>query len=155
MKTSPPPANRSSPYWKWAYRGILLIVIVLIVCICGFALEGPMRAKFRQARARADSENFARALDQYAVEYGYHPEGAPADLLRTLQGDNQRKIIFFECATRSVSSIGEFIDPWGQPYHIDQSDPSSPRVYSSGPNGLDELGAKGSDDIVARPKARQ
>jgi len=131
---------------------MMLTTFVLAVLIGGFLLERPyvraLQEKVNEARARNDVSNLTMALDQYAVEYGYHPEGAPADLLRTLRGENQRKIVFFECAAKSVNRSGEFIDPWGQSYHIDQSDPSSPRVYSSGPNRLDEHGGKGSDDIV-------
>jgi len=156
MKTQelPPQDNRSKPSRKWIYRGMALIVVVLI---CGSLLRAGevrvLREKANEVRARDDAECFSKALDFYALEYGYHPEGSPSDLLRTLRGDNKRKIIFFVCTTRSMNASGEFIDPWGQPYHIDQSDPSSPRVYSSGPNRLDEHGAKGSDDIVANPKA--
>jgi len=134
-----------------------LTVVVLVILIWSlFVVAQNVRAvreKASEARAHADVECFSKALDQYAMEYGSHPEGAPAELLRTLRGDNKRKIIFFDCMARSLSASGEFMDPWGQPYHIDQTDPSSPRVYSSGPNRLDERGVKGSDDIVASPKA--
>jgi hypothetical protein len=153
MPESPPPENRSNPFWTWIFRGTVLIVVVLMILI---DLDTSVaRERAQGARARLDANNLLASLDQYATEYGYHPEGAPAELLRKLRGENQRKIIFFESAAGSVNARGEFIDPWGQPYHIDQSDPSSPRVYSSGPNRIDEHGAKGTDDIVGETKTRR
>jgi hypothetical protein len=158
MKTqeSPPPANRSNPFLKWTNRELLVIAAALMLWVFAPHFDGifphNVRETAKRVKTQIDVESFATALDSYAVEYGYHPERAPAELLRTLRGDNKRKIVFFECAARSVNAGGEFTDPWGQPYHIDQSDPSSPRVYSSGPNRLDEHGAKGSDDIVAKPR---
>jgi hypothetical protein len=157
MKTQelPPPEHRSDRARKWAFRGSFCIVVLLIVLVADFFIVTPkvqaMRGMANEVRARTDATCLKMALDQFAVEYGYHPEGSPAELLRTLRGDNKRKIVFIECAARSVNASGEYVDPWGQPYHVDQSDPSNPRVYSSGPNGLDEHGVKGSDDIVAMP----
>jgi type II secretory pathway pseudopilin PulG len=157
MKTQelPPPEHRSNRARKWVIRGALFIVVFLMILVGDFFVVTPkvqaVREVANEARARSDVEVFKMALDAYATQYGYHPEGAPAELLRTLRGDNKGKIVFIECVPRSVNARGEYIDPWGQPYHVDQSDPSNPRVYSSGPNGLDEHGAKDSDDIVAMP----
>ena len=155
---SPPPEHRSKSFWKWVYRNLALKASILSVLGGGFLLERQyvraLQEKGREARAHSEVEDFSRALNQYAVEYGYHPEGGPADLLRTLRGENRRRIVFFECAPRSVNSNGEFIDPWGRPYHIDQSNSASPRVYSSGPNGVDERGGKESDDIAGGRKTR-
>jgi type II secretory pathway pseudopilin PulG len=102
------------------------------------------------SRARHDVELIALALDGFAQENGGYPKGTLAEICRMLRGEsvngqNPKKLDYIEAQSREVNGIGEFVDPWGQPYRI-LMDPK-PRVYSTGPNHADEHGE--GDDIAS------
>jgi hypothetical protein len=69
------------------------------------------------------------------------------DICKALQGENQKKQIYFEMRAKSVSPEGYFLDAWGTPYRIDISNIEMPKVWSAGKNKVDELNQPHSDDI--------
>jgi len=134
-------------------RGTLIfwVTVAAIVVVLFYMLfpEFGTRINTRAASARVGAYGLATALDFYYKEYGGPPVGDQAAMIRILHGDNPKRIVFFEFATRNKSPSGEFLDPWGSPYKIDLSDPAHPRVYSFGKNKQDEGGREGTDDIAS------
>lgn len=105
-------------------------------------------------RSQNDVQNLTTTLNAYRTEYGFFPKGGGAEIVRSLCGDNPRKIVFFASNPDRFTSSGALLDLWDMPYHFDRRNPDSIRVYSSGPNRIDEHGSPGSDDIVASPVKR-
>lgn len=81
-----------------------------------------------------DMANLVAALHQYQAEYGLFPTGEAAQILKTLRGENSRKIVFFSVPPRSVNTRGEFIDPWGTPCELNLLSTNRILVRSAGKN---------------------
>ena len=103
----------------------------------------------KHSQARHDVQIIALALDGFALENRGYPQGTRAEICRLLRGEsingqNPRKLDYVEALPSEMNRAGEFLDPWGEPYRI-SADPNV-RVYSCGPNRLDERGD--GDDIA-------
>jgi hypothetical protein len=123
-----------------------LVVVVFLVIFVGarWALPG----RHDRSYAAAEVTQLAGALAAYRSEYGDVPKGSPAEIIAALTGGNTRKIIFIEVPSDQLNEKGEFVDPWGTPYHFVPTDPAEkPHVYSLGPNKVDEQVGDVSDDI--------
>lgn len=104
----------------------------------------------KHSKARHDVQVIALALDGFAFENGDFPQGTRGEICRMLRGEsingqNPKKLDYVEALPTEMDGTGEFLDPWGEPYRI-TVDPKV-RVYSTGPNRLDERGD--GDDIVS------
>ena len=73
------------------------------------------------------------AIGRYSSEYGVIPNGDSHTIFQSLRGQNPRKIIFLEFQSRSISSDGDLLDPWGTPYKLYFSGKDI-LVRSAGPN---------------------
>ena len=69
----------------------------------------------------------------YKTEVGSWPTGNQARIMKTLMGDNPRRIVFIDTSAKSLNQRGEFVDPWGTPLAISFSN-DVPHVASAGPN---------------------
>ena len=63
----------------------------------------------------------------------------------SINGRNPKKLDYIEAQPFEINGAGEFVDPWGEAYRF-SVDPKT-RVYSCGPNRLDEQGE--GDDIAS------
>jgi hypothetical protein len=104
----------------------------------------------KHSQARHDVQVIALALDGFAFENGDFPKGTRGEICRLLRGEsidgqNPRKLDYVEALPTEMNGTGEFLDPWGEPYRI-SVDPRT-RVYSCGPNRVDEHGD--GDDIAS------
>ena len=130
----------------------LLFWVVISILILAAAVVGAFTVSHvsKRAQAKHDVQIIALALDGFAHENGDYPKGTRAEVCRMLRGEsingqNPRKLDYVEALPAEMNSIGEFIDPWGEPYRI--STEQQTRAYSCGPNHLDEHGD--GDDIVS------
>ena len=128
----------------WAAMGVFSFAAV--VTVGGLVL---VRAN-KVSQARHDVQVIALTLDGFAHENGDYPRGTPAEICRmlrgeTINGQNPRKLDYVEAQPHEVNGLGEFVDPWGEPYRM--SFDRVARVYSCGPNRIDEHGA--GDDITS------
>jgi polysaccharide export outer membrane protein len=99
-------------------------------------------------RARMDVSQVSAAMTNYQKDFGVLPTGTSAQILDDLMnGDGRTKPIFFVVRAKQMRG-GELLDPWGHPYRIG-SGVRGPWAYSFGPNGIDEGGTFGSDDVVS------
>jgi type II secretory pathway pseudopilin PulG len=104
----------------------------------------------KHSQARHDVQIIALALDGFVQENRDYPKGTRGEICRMLRGEsvngqNPKKLDYIEAQPYEVNASGEFVDPWGEPYRF-AVDPKA-RVYSCGPNRIDELGE--GDDIAS------
>lgn len=105
------------------------------------------RPLWKQHCASRDVRELAFALKGFEQVYGRAPKGNAAAIAAILTGKNTEgqdadKTPIIEATAHEFNTVGEFVDPWGNPYRIEVS--PSVAVYSLGPNGKDEQG-KGDD----------
>lgn len=117
----------------------LLVVIAILSILITLGSKGLRSARIsaKKAQAMVEMQSIETAIKSYLNEYGKLPveagdQGASdpeADetfsrgIINILTGenttDNPRKIEFLEPQFSSVSSsLGTFVDPWGEPYRI-------------------------------------
>ena len=117
---------------------------VLLVLVAGCGSQGKVK------QTKHDVGELSLALDLYYTEHGAYPRGTTAEICRLLLGktvgdQNQKQLSYIDAKGSELNAASEFVDPWGTPYRIIIGLP--PRVYSCGPNKVDENG--GGDDIAA------
>jgi type II secretory pathway pseudopilin PulG len=127
----------------WAAVGVLLFAAVVAVGLAIFHAA-------KVAQARHDVHVIALALDGFARENGDYPKGTPGEVCRMLRGEtvngqNPKKLDYLSAQPNELNGLGEFIDPWGEPYRM--SVDGATHVYSCGPNRIDEHGE--GDDIAS------
>ncbi|MBI5772164.1 MAG: hypothetical protein HZA89_00290 [Verrucomicrobia bacterium] len=87
------------------------------------------------------------ALHTYKADFGAYPAGDTRTIWRSLRGENPKKMVFINFDSKSFSSEGDLLDPWGTPYRLEFSE-GKPHVRSAGPNQrFDDPRDKNSDDI--------
>jgi hypothetical protein len=128
-------------WWRWLWA-VLALALALAggVGILGYP-------QWQLARARHDVNELVLGLNAYRIKFGHPIEGTTAEVCAVLRGEDVRgQNPEHEAVVDSykVNAAGEFLDPWGLPYRIIVG--AVPRVYSCGPNRIDEQG--GGDDIA-------
>lgn len=137
-------------------KGFTLIELLIVMAIIGIlmallfpAVNGVILAA-KRATAKNDATQIATACVAYETEYGVSPFGSNSysevkgNLLKSLMGDNPRKITFIEVQNFKEKMKGgydgtSYLDPWGGPYQI-ISDPSySSSITNAGTNGKTEV----------------
>jgi len=127
----------------WAAMGVLSFAAVVAVGLAIFHAA-------EVSQARHDVRVIALALDGFARENGDYPKGTPGEICRMLRGEavngqNPKKLDYLNAQPNELNGLGEFIDPWGQPYRM--SVDGATHVYSCGPNRIDEHGE--GDDVAS------
>ncbi len=127
------------------------IIAAALVVVGAVAFVFIVHPWLQRRQAKHDVEVLALSLEGYATEHdGEYPHGTPAQIGSLLRGQsmgdqNPQKLDYIEAEAHEINAAGELIDPWGTPYRI-LFTPSA-RVYSCGPNRLDEQG--NGDDITS------
>lgn len=131
--------------------GCLGLIIPFAACalILGVLLWRGANSNLRKVETENVAIGLATALRAYAEEYKSFPTGTDAAILRALTGANKRGIAFLTLDAGRINAAGQPIDLWDRPYRFDLSEPFKPRVWSAGPDGKDDAGAEGSDDITS------
>jgi len=148
--SEPPPLQKARQgSTKWALIG--LITLFLCLALGGFVwlLNAPTADRTRISRSQATSDVrwFRTAISAYISEYGQEPTGTQQNILKALQGDNPRRIVFMEVSPKMNLKDGLFLDPWGVPYKVEYSLDGYHWVYSTGANKIDEGGH--GDDVTS------
>jgi hypothetical protein len=136
------------------YRPSRLFVALLALVVVGLigwlapAILSP-NVTPRAPIARVEIANAFAALKAFHTHYASYPTWNLAQVSASLRGSNRQGLIFLNVPGRSLNDAGELVDAWKHPLRIILTNPAGPIVYSLGPNGHDDGGAPGSDDIVA------
>ena len=134
---------KKKPARFWAALSVLILATAVVSAFTVHHFS-------KHSQARHDVQVIALALDGFAFENGDFPKGTRGEICRLLRGEsingqNPKKLDYVEALPTEMNGTGEFLDPWGDPYRI-SVDPKT-RVYSCGPNRLDEHGD--GDDITS------
>ena len=127
---------------------LLIVCIGLpVLAIGGWFASVPIR---HHKKAQGDATAIFQALNAYVSEQGELPKGSFSVVCRLLRGEsvegqNLKHLDYIEAEGAEVNAKGELIDPWGNAYRISLE--GKLRVYSCGPNGVDDQG-KGDDIVV-------
>ena len=135
--------KKKTPLYVW----ISIVVVLVAAGVIAAVVVPPQR---RLTKAEHDIDQLVLALNGFARENGRYPRGTTAEIAKLLlgeevKGQNPKHLDYIEAKSYEMNSTGEFIDPWGSPYHI--SCDGGPRIYSDGPNRVDEFGQ--GDDITS------
>jgi len=149
----------------------MLVVIVIIGVLVGLLLPALSTAKehARKRTARLEAGQLEMALRAWYTDYrGWAgPGGTPGSpsnlaLVTLLQGTGGR-VPYMEFGSRRLVS-GAMVDPWGAPYRLAYCNANNEvtvpnydnnplyrvcAVWSIGPDGRDEGGKEGSDDVCS------
>lgn len=133
-------------------RGRLVFAAVAVLTIAGFAISAftseANPAQNRVAKLPQELKALEEAVKLHAKEYGTPPAGNTKDILRTLTGENPRKIRFLNLEAKEISPEGDWLDPWGRPYRILISGKTL-LIRCAGPNGVfDDGNEEKRDDIL-------
>ena len=143
------PETATKRRFPWlACLGIAALLFILAGLLFP-AVSGPGPGSGRRSQARNDVSQICAALKHYVIEYGSMPSGSQAQIMNTLRGENRLKIVFFEAPSNRFNARGEYLDPWGTPFHIDASNPNFPWAYSFGKDAKDDGAVPESDDIAS------
>lgn len=141
-------AARGVAFLKWVVPILLLMLIV--------SLFAPFHSYVfictRNGKAKSEINGLVIAMKSYQVEYDKLPQSSQIFAVlegHELNGDNPRRITFFEHAPAFSLPDGTPLDPWRHPYIFDGIVNDQPRFHSVGKDGIDQHGAEGSDDIVS------
>ncbi|MEO6052447.1 MAG: hypothetical protein ABIP97_00390, partial [Chthoniobacterales bacterium] len=137
-------------WWVW----IAALSIVAGIGVLLFGRLHPVSTEIMQSpvmQAYVQVSALRESLIQYYKEYGTFPPKGEKEFYAVLAGENPRKIVFLKmedyAAGKGGLREGVYLDPWGERWHRDLTNPKEPRVYSSGPNRQGEPNDPNSDDI--------
>ena len=111
----------------------LLLVLVLVgagwqaVRVVGRRFD-PQIAKFNK-----DSEDLIQGLQQFKEFVGAYPLGNNVDVVKSLLGQSDKKVLILAVRKSDINSKGEVVDPWGTPMKFYISGDSL-LIRSAGPN---------------------
>jgi hypothetical protein len=139
--------KKSVPVYVWIGVAVAVALITAFILV---KVYQPQLLWSNDQRAEHDIDQLVLALNGFAKENGRYPKGTQAEIASLLRGENingqnPKRLDYIEAKASELNPAGEFIDPWGVPYHI--ACDGGPRIYSNGPNRTDEYG--GGDDIIS------
>jgi hypothetical protein len=123
---------------KVVYTIGFIAAVASLLCLVPLFVPGPggIRAS-KKATTQNDVAKIQTAILNYEGEYGVPPPGKDnASLIKELEGDNPRGIVFLNIMPRDKNAKGEAVDAWGYPIEIKMTDPSHPVVRSVAPDKL-------------------
>lgn len=127
----------------------LLVVGVLIAAL--WYGKRTARERHHVSASRASLQHLCVALKAYETDFGRYPPSPNAALVAAMWPANRQGARSLEIAPLQLSPSGELLDSWGRPcvYEFREGTDRTFRLYSIGPNGVDENG-QGDDISVGR-----
>jgi hypothetical protein len=129
----------------------VVAIVGLITILAGVVylvkVYSSWRVNARTAKFNSDVENLFSGLQQYKENVGGYPVGSNSEIIKTLQGNNPKKLIILVSRKAELNDKGEILDPWGTPLRIYFSD-AGVLVRSAGANRrFDDSTVLESDDF--------
>ena len=115
---------------------LLIVGVIGLVIAAVWAVKAvtTVQAKARNAALSSDVESLFDGLQKYKEFVGAYPKGGNADVVKALQGQNEKKVTVLVGRKLELNAKGEYKDPWGNALRIYFSD-TSVLIRSAGPNG--------------------
>src|SRR5436190_21094846 len=104
----------------------------------------PKVAKFNQ-----DCDNLILGIQQYKEFVGTYPMGANSQIVKSLLGQTDKKVLILAVRRSDLNDKGEIVDPWGTPLQFYFSH-NEVLIRSAGPNKAWEDSAIGTADDLYR-----
>ncbi|KAF0244612.1 MAG: hypothetical protein FD180_2374 [Planctomycetota bacterium] len=101
----------------------------------------PLSSRSHSA-SMATVQDVSVALKCYETDFGRYPESGNSNLVKAMAGLGKNG--FYGFTPDRLNARGEWLDPWNRPYVYERLESGGFRLYSIGPNGIDE-GGKGDD----------
>jgi hypothetical protein len=117
-------------------KKILLGVLAVAVVLCaGWQAVQFTRRQLdaKVAKFNTDCENLIQGLQQYKEFAGVYPHGSNVDIVKSLLGQGEKKVLILVVRKSDINSKGEVVDPWGTPLKFYISG-DSVLIRSAGPN---------------------
>ena len=100
----------------WGAVAVLMIAAAIVAGLAVFRGN-------KVSQARHDVQVIALALDGFARENGDYSKGTLGEICRMLRGEmvngqNPKKLDYVEAQPHELNGLGEFVDPWGEPYRM-------------------------------------
>ena len=128
-----------------AIIGVLTLAAGSIWCARAW---NTLKANARTAKFNEDVENLFVGLQKYKEKVGVYPIGSNAEVVKALNGQNNKNVIILVGRKTEVNEKGEYVDPWGTPLRIYFSD-NGVLVRSAGANRrFDDSTSLDFDDFV-------
>jgi|GEM_PF-1035524 len=112
-------------------------------------MDVPSKNVLNVVQAKNDLFMTTTAIKAYHSDKGAIITGGNVEIVKVLRGKVGEDTVYLEPPPKELNSAGEFIDPWKTPYRLGMSADGFPWAYSCGPDGKDDGGAPGSDDIAS------
>ncbi|RYD70942.1 MAG: hypothetical protein EOP84_25780 [Verrucomicrobiaceae bacterium] len=87
------------------------------------------------ARVQQDVGSLKFLLRDFRNALGGNPVGSNAEIVRALQGRNQKKLALKLWDGHKLNGEGELVDPWGSPYFFHQLSAKEMEIRCAGPDG--------------------
>ena len=129
---------------------LLIVGVIGLVIAAVWAVKAvtTVQAKARNAALSSDVESLFDGLQKYKEFVGAYPKGGNADVVKALQGQNEKKVTVLVGRKLELNAKGEYKDPWGNALRIYFSD-TSVLIRSAGPNGrFEDSSAMEFDDFI-------
>lgn len=124
-----------------------LVTLIAAIVWCGRAWN-TLKTNARTAKLNDDVENLFVGLQKFKERVGVYPLGSNAEVVKALNGQNQKNLIILVGRKTELNEKGEIIDPWGTPLRIYFSD-AGVLVRSAGQNRrFDDSTAMEADDFI-------
>jgi hypothetical protein len=135
----------------WNVKKILIIIglVALVASLLWCARAwNTLKTNARTAKFNDDVENLFVGLQKFKEHVGAYPVGSNAEVVKSLNGQNLKKVIILVGRKTDLNEKGEIIDPWGTPLRIYFSD-NGVLVRSAGPNRrFDDSTSMEADDFI-------
>ncbi|MEO8205324.1 MAG: hypothetical protein ABI615_04030 [Chthoniobacterales bacterium] len=137
MDKNPLKQTERRPWYSIRWWVELPAIVMFALVLLGLffpPMGGPNNS--RKSVAKSDVVMIKSAIVAHGREYNTSLPATHAEIMKVLLGDNPRKITFLDVGEyrkgKGGLRNGIFLDPWGNPYRIDLSDPMHPKVSSLG-----------------------
>jgi len=111
-----------------------VLLVLLLLCAGWQAVRvASNKLDTRIAKFNKDSEDLIQGLQQYKEFVGAYPLGNNVDVVKSLLGQGDKKVLILAIRKSDVNSKGEVVDPWGTPMKFYISGDSL-LIRSAGPN---------------------
>jgi hypothetical protein len=124
-----------------------LLALITISLWCGREWN-TQNTNARAFKLNDEVENLFVGLQKFKERVGVYPLGSNSEIVKALNGHNQKNVIILVGRKTELNEKGEIIDPWGTPLRIYFSD-AGVLVRSAGPNRrFDDTTSVEFDDFI-------
>ncbi|MEY2466924.1 MAG: hypothetical protein QOD03_1445 [Verrucomicrobiota bacterium] len=129
-----------------------MIAIGILTVVAGIIWMGgawnTMRVNARTADLSKNIKDLFVALQKYKEQVGSYPLGGNTEVVKSLQGNNPKKVFIILGSNIPINDKNELVDPWGTPLRFYFSD-TGILVRSAGPNRrFDDSTVMEADDYI-------